>query len=368
MTNPEPSKAVRGDSPDQQAGSRPSEEPAGRSEQCLRQLFDHAADGIFVHGTDGRFTDANRACCEMLGYPREALLQRHAGALFLHHSPETMRSLWAGMQPGSPVTLEDELRRRDGSTLPVEVRLVGFEPAEGGRVFIGICRDITKRRQAEAARAKAEVAILEERNRMAREIHDTLAQGFTGILLQLEAAEAAVEAGLPIEPYLGRARDLARFGLGEARRSVLALRPLALEENGLEQALQQLAGRSSVEGALTCEFSAAGAVRRLHADLELALFRIAQEAVGNAIKHAKATRVWIELAFEPHLVRLSVEDDGVGLTKAPGETARAGYGLVLMQERAQQLGGTLAVESRPGAGAKVTVTVPLSPSAAARQP
>jgi signal transduction histidine kinase len=149
---------------------------------------------------------------------------------------------------------------------------------------------------------------------------------------------------------------------------VLALRPLALEENGLEQALQQLAGRSSVEGALTCEFSAAGAVRRLQADLELALFRIAQEAVGNAVKHAEATRVWIELAFEPHLVRLSVEDDGVGLAKAPGEGTRAGYGLVLMQERAQQIGGTLAVESRPGAGARVTVTIPLSTSAAARQP
>ena len=367
MTNPESAKAVRGDSPDQQTGSRLSEEPVGRSEQCLRQLFDHAADGIFVHGADGRFTDANRACCEMLGYPREALLQRHAGALFLHHSPETMRSLWAGMQPGRPITLEDELRRRDGSTLPVEVRLVVFEPAEGGRVFIGICRDITRRRQAEAARAKAEVVILEERNRMAREIHDTLAQGFTGILLQLEAAGAAAEAGLPVEPYLGRVRELARFGLGEARRSVLALRPLALEENGLEQALQQLAGRSSVEGALTCEFSAAGAVRRLQADLELALFRIAQEAVGNAVKHAKATRVWIELAFEPRMVRLSVADDGVGLAKTPGERTPAGYGLVLMQERAQQVGGTLAVESRPGAGARVSVTIPLPTSAAARQ-
>jgi signal transduction histidine kinase len=90
--------------------------------------------------------------------------------------------------------------------------------------------------------------------------------------------------------------------------------------------------------------------------------------VGNAIKHAKATRVWIELAFEPHLVRLSVEDDGVGLAKASGEGTRAGYGLVLMQERAQQIGGTLAVESRPGAGARVIVTIPLSTSAAARQP
>jgi len=343
-----------------------SEGPGGRNEQCLRQLFDHAADGIFVHGADGRFTDANRACCEMLGYSRETLLQQHAEALFLRHSPETMRSIWAGMQPGRPITLEDELRRRDGSTFPVEVRLVLFESADVGRVFIGIYRDITERRQAEEARAKAEVAILEERNRMAREIHDTLAQSFTGILLQLEAAEAAAEAGLPVEAYLGRVRDLARFGLGEARRSVMALRPLALEENGLEPALQQLAGRSSVEGALTCEFSAAGTVRRLHADLELALFRIAQEAVGNAIRHAKATRVWIGLAFEPRMVRLSVEDDGGGLAEGPAEGTHAGYGLTLMQERAQGIGGTFTLESRPGVGAKVTVTVALSASATAR--
>jgi PAS domain S-box-containing protein len=367
MINARQSEVVQDGFPGQRTEGHPTEEPAGRNEQCLRQLFDYAADGIFVHGADGLFTDANRACCEMLGYPREALLQRHAEAFFLRHSQETMRSIWAGMQPGRPITFEDELRRPDGSTFPVEVRLVVFEPAEVGRVFIGIYRDITECRQAEEARAKAEVAILEERNRMAREIHDTLAQSFTGILLQLEAAEAAAEAGLPVEPYLGRVRDLARFGLGEARRSVLALRPLALEENGLEHALQQLAGRSSVEGALTCEFSAAGAVHRLQADLELALFRIAQEAVGNAIKHANATHVWIELAFEPRTVRLSVEDDGAGLAEGPGEETRAGYGLVLMRERAQQIGGTFTLESRPGAGAKVAVTVPLPPSATARQ-
>jgi PAS domain S-box-containing protein len=366
MNNTRQPEPVQDGFPEQWGEGRPSEEPAGRNEQCLRQLFDYAADGIFVHGADGLFSDANRACCEMLGYPREALLQRHAEAFFLHHSPETIRSIWAGMQPGRPISLEDELRRRDGSTFPVEVRLVVFESADVGRVFIGIYRDITERRQAEEARAKAEVAILEERNRMAREIHDTLAQSFTGILLQLEAAEAAAEASLPIEPYLSRVRDLARFGLGEARRSVLALRPLVLEENGLEHALQQLAGRSSVEGALTCEFSAVGAVSRLQADLELALFRIAQEAMGNAIKHAKATHVWLELAFEPRMVRLSVEDDGGGLAGGPAEGTRAGYGLVLMQERAQQIGGTFTLESRPGVGAKVTVTVPLPTSATAR--
>jgi PAS domain S-box-containing protein len=148
MMNTRNSESVQDAFPDQWRQGHPSEEPAGRNEQCLRQLFDYAADGVFVHGADGLFTDANRACCEMLGYPRETLLQRHAEEFFVRHSRETIRSIWAGMQPGRPITLEDELRRQDGSTFPVEMRLVVFESAEVGRVFIGIYRDITERRRA----------------------------------------------------------------------------------------------------------------------------------------------------------------------------------------------------------------------------
>ena len=116
------------------------------------------------------------------------------------------------MEPGVPITVTDELRGKDGITFPAEVRLVRYR-ADDREVIIALCRDITKRRQAEEARAKAEVAMLEERNRMAREIHDTIAQLFIGILLQLEAADAATEAGRPSHSYLCRVRELAKFGL-----------------------------------------------------------------------------------------------------------------------------------------------------------
>src|SRR5438094_8572345 len=215
------------------------EEQFRRNYECLRRLFDHAGDAIFVHGLDGLFTDVNRAGCEMLGYTREEFLGGMCPWDFVvRDARETIQQHWAAMQMGVPITITDELRRKDGTIFPVEVRLVRHAAGDG-EVIIAICRDITRRREAEEARARAEIALLEERNRMAREIHDSLAQSFTGILLQLEAAEAAAEAGVPSETYLRRVRDLAKFGLGEARRSVLALRPLALEEKGLEYALRQ---------------------------------------------------------------------------------------------------------------------------------
>src|SRR3954453_21282832 len=188
----------------------PSEDQFRRSYECLRRLFDHAGDAIFVHGLDGRFSDVNHAACEMLGYAREELL---AGMFpwdfVVRDSRETIQKHWAEMQPGVPLTVTDELRRKDGTKFPAEVRIVRYNAGEQ-EVIIAICRDITKRREAEEARARAEIAMLEDRNRIAREIHDSLAQSFTGILLQLEAADAAAEAGKASGSYLCRVRDLWR--------------------------------------------------------------------------------------------------------------------------------------------------------------
>ncbi|MDP9290871.1 MAG: PAS domain S-box protein [Verrucomicrobiota bacterium] len=334
-----------------------SEEQFRRNYECLRRLFDHAGDAIFIHGLDGRFTDVNRAACEMLGYAREELLASMFPWDFAaRDARDKIQAHWAEMQPGTPITVTDELRRKDGTTFPAEVRLVRYR-ADDREVIIAICRDITKRRQAEEARARAEIAMLEERNRIAREIHDTLAQSFTGILLQLEAAEAAAEARRPTDSYLCRVRDLARFGLAEARRSVLALRPVALEERGLEYALQQLAERSSIEGALSCEVSGTGTTRRLNADVELGLFRIAQEAVGNAIRHAKPTRILIAVAFGKDAVTMTVKDDGSGVIIPAGD-AKAGYGIVAMRERAREMSGSIELGNIPEGGTCIVVTVP----------
>ena len=332
-----------------------------REYECLRRLFDHAGDAIFVHGLDGRIRDVNLAGCETLGYTRDELLGMCPWDFVVHDSREKIQSSWAQMRPGFPLTVIDELRRKDGALFPVEVRLVRSS-ADQHEVIIAICRDITKRRQAETARVKAEGALVEERNRMAREIHDTLAQSFTGILLQLEAAEGAIEAGLSLKGYIDRVRDIARFGLGEARRSVLGLRPFVLEEKGLEHALRQLAERSSIEGAIICELTASGVVQRLDSVVELVFFRIAQEAVGNAVKHAKATRISIELIFAPTEVKLGVTDNGRGMAADADVLVKTGYGLLAMRERAREIGGQFEIEDATGGGTRISLAVSTLPS------
>lgn len=324
---------------------------------CLRRLFEHAGDAIFVHGLDGLFTDVNIAASSILGYTREELLGMFPWNFVVRDSREQILALWNGMSSGEPITVTDELRRKDGKTFPAEVRLVRYQ-AGSRDMIIAICRDITKRREAEAAKLQAEVEIVKERNRMAREIHDTLAQSFAGIVLQLEAAEAAKESGIDSEIYLQRIRETANFGLDEARRSVLALRTAALEDGGLEQALQKLAERSSIKGSLICQFAALGFAQRVTPAKELGIFRIAQEAVGNAIKHAKASRISIELMVTSEELKLLVKDDGQGIAW-DDPAIHNGFGLSAMRERANDLGAVIQIENNPGGGTMLRLTVPL---------
>jgi signal transduction histidine kinase len=211
---------------------------------------------------------------------------------------------------------------------------------------------------ARLAERRHEAAIVEERNRMAREIHDTLAQAFTGIIIQLEAAEYAL-ANRPEQTgeRLTRARDLAKQGLAEARRSVWALRPQALEADGLMDALagllRQMTGATSVQAS----FQAHGVPRPLPPAMEHDLLRIGQEAVTNALRHASAKTLRMELSFEEDHVGLTIKDDGQGFD--PGRTAAGHrFGLTGMRERADRFGGRLTIHSGPGAGTEVKVVVP----------
>ncbi|MCC6729429.1 MAG: GAF domain-containing sensor histidine kinase [Chthonomonadales bacterium] len=205
-----------------------------------------------------------------------------------------------------------------------------------------------------------EAAVLEERNRMAREIHDTLAQGLTGILLQLEAAEEAV-ADDPRETgrRIGRARELARESLAGARRSVWALRPRALERSGLAEALARLVATASHGARLRVTFAESGSRRELPPDVEDDLLRIAQEALSNALRHAGATTVRLELRYETAGTVLRVRDDGRGF-----DAERAGggsrFGLVGMRERARRIGADFQLRTAPGNGAEIAVRVPLA--------
>lgn len=201
-----------------------------------------------------------------------------------------------------------------------------------------------------------QTAVLAERNRIGREIHDGLAQAFTGILMQLGAAEELAE-GSPLTPVMNRIRDIAREGLTEARRSVLALRPDEPRAGGLELALRQLAERSIVGGRIATRFQGGGATG-LPPEHEHALLRIAQEAVINAVRHAQPRNIDICLEQDGEELRLAIRDDGAGLWQLPEVSAQQGFGLANMRERAEDLGGRLSIESQPGAGTAVIVRIP----------
>ncbi|MDR3428770.1 PAS domain S-box protein [Silvimonas sp.] len=200
-------------------------------------------------------------------------------------------------------------------------------------------------------------AVMAERNRMARDIHDTLAQGFTGVIVQLDAATDARAMGLEkaAEEHLMRARDLARESLQEARRSVRALRPLALEDQGLSEALRGLIRKMTTHTRLRTEFVVQGEPRTLNPEWEENLLRIAQEIVTNALRHSRANHLSMHLIFDNGTIHLRAHDNGAGFDLG---RQNDGFGLIGMGERVECMGGTISIQSASGAGTAILIELP----------
>jgi PAS domain S-box-containing protein len=199
-------------------------------------------------------------------------------------------------------------------------------------------------------------AVIAERNRMARDIHDTLAQGFTGVIMQLEAAKGAAARGdgTATVTHIELAGDLARSSLGEARRSVRALRPRSLSDGTLCMALEDLLKRMSSGIDLNAEFHLKGEQRMIPLNWEEGLLRIAQESLTNTIKHANAGNFQATLNFGAEKVELQLVDDGRGFDP---QAEYDGFGLVGMKERVDQLGGQFILRSKSGQGTEILVTL-----------
>jgi two-component system NarL family sensor kinase len=204
----------------------------------------------------------------------------------------------------------------------------------------------------------ASYGAVEERNRLAREIHDTLAQGLTAAALQLESADALLDSGSgKVRKPLRRALSLMRSNLEEARRSVLDLRAAPLEGRPLSGALKVLVERWRAQTGTEARYEAVNGGRPLPPRVEAALYRVCQEALTNVASHADAARVTVRLVSTLAEVRLSVEDDGRGFDVS--ETSADRHGLIGMEERIQILGGILDVTSIPGDGTKILASLPL---------
>ncbi len=201
-----------------------------------------------------------------------------------------------------------------------------------------------------------QIGALEERNRLARELHDTLAQGLTAISLQLESADALIEDHGDLQrahDALHHALELTRMNLEEVRRSVLDLRAAPLEGRTLPEALADLA----IQCGVPTTFILHGDERPLPLRVESGIYRIAQEALRNIQRHAQATHVRLELTLTPDELHLLVEDDGIGFDMAAVEHGR--FGLVGMSERAKLLGGRLQLTTAPQSGTQLRVLIPI---------
>jgi signal transduction histidine kinase len=218
---------------------------------------------------------------------------------------------------------------------------------------------------------------LEERNRLAGEIHDSLAQSFAGIAMQLNLAGEVIEVregdGLK---YLGRAKDLARFGLAEARRTALSLHPFIVDKIGLIETIAMLVERSNIPGRLQCSWSANDSrANDLPLETQQSLLRIVQEAISNAVRHANPTTISVSLqTFDSRLRRaqssrsgrecdrcyleLQIQDNGRGIS-APELMSQNGLGLISMQNRAKKIGASLDIRTNVGRGTAIVVRLPI---------
>ncbi|MEH2072103.1 MAG: PAS domain S-box protein [Nostoc sp.] len=315
------------------------------SEAELRALVSAIPDPLCVLNAQGRVIET------VEGNPSYRELHSHIG--------KTLDQLFAKEQADEFLDyIQQVLKTQQVLTVEYSQWMAGRETWFSARIapirheqVIWLSRDITALKQAEGA------SILEERNRMAREIHDTLAQAFTGVLVHMGAISRLVKTNPEaIQSHIKTVRDLACSGLTEARRSVAALRPQLLEEGNLWTALERFVSsmQFSTETRLICEI--VGTPYALPPDTENNLLRIGQEAFTNAVKYAHANEIRIELVYESTQCCLRIRDDGQGF-ELNSTTLNQGFGLLGMSERAEHIGAQLSIDSQLKQGTEVIVSV-----------
>jgi PAS domain S-box-containing protein len=306
---------------------------------------------IFDHETL-RFREVNRAAIVKYGYSRSEFLKMKITQI---RPKEQVPKLIAGIRPfrlaGDHIDQRQHLTK-NGELIDVELTASQFYFKGRPSVLVEV-QDITERKRAEET--LRQLAIAEERNRIAREIHDTLAQAFTGILLQLEAAQDVLKRSPnKAKEHIIQARNLAKKSLLEARRSVLQIRPQQLRETPLPITIRRMADKLNHLGiSISCCIE--GIPRELSSRIENNLLRISQEALTNAIRHACATKLYLTLSFNDRTVQVIVKDNGTGFLPTG---KNHGFGLTSICERANQIGAKVKINSTPGKGSKVIVIVP----------
>ncbi len=332
------------------------------SEAGFRRVFEASPDGIVVVDREGVIREVNPRATEMFGYGREQLLGREVevlvpGSSRSQHRRE--RERYAEDPEPRPMGAGRELqgRHRDGTVFPVEISLSPVS-TEAGKLIIATIRDLRRRERLREFGADALRAAEEERQRIARELHDDTAQRLSALLVQIRVRADRAE-GDRLDFLEDLRSEILEITEG-VRRIARGLRPPALEDAGLAAALQSHVRSVSGGTSVDVDLDVGPVDEILEQDVKLALYRIAQEALSNALRHSGAGEVEIRVRRGDGSVLLEVSDDGRGFeVRDTPEAEGRGLGILGMYERAHGVGGELSIESAPGAGTLVRAVLPV---------
>lgn len=342
-------------------GATPARD-VGSLPEGYRAVFEAAPDGIVVVDGDGVIRDVNPAAVDMFGYAAEELLGRPVEILVpsrLRERHAEQRAEYVEEPRARPMGIGMELRgaRKDGSSFPVEISLSPLPTAEGLYVIAAV-RDLTERQRLRRFGAESLRAMEDERQRIARELHDDMAQRLSTLLLRVRlvaSAETEGERARMLEEIRGMLLETAEG----VRRIARGLRPPALEDAGLAAAIRGHVREVRRSTKLRVELDIDAVDRLLRPDERLVIYRVVQEALSNVVRHARASRATIAVRERNGSVTATVSDDGRGFDPSTVEPGR-GLGLIGMEERAEMMGGSLRVESLPGEGTSVRLEIPLT--------
>jgi signal transduction histidine kinase len=253
-----------------------------------------------------------------------------------------------------------------GTARDLERALAGWSEAERRADELAVRNEQLRRAREHLARVRQAELVNAERHRIARDLHDSVAQSLVGIGMHLEWCQRHLDPDSPAYERLVASKELARAGLGWVRSAVAELSGLEHPGTGLGQALRDLAADFRAAGQLRVSVRVSGCQRQLPAAVEHSLFQIAQEGLWNVVRHADAAQAWLSLGYARDQVRLGVCDDGRGdpaaaaryLTTTPATARRNGHGLRNIAERAAELGGEVRLRRRRGGGLRISVHVP----------
>jgi PAS domain S-box-containing protein len=319
-------------------------------EQELRLITDALPVCICYVDRNKRYQFVNQTYEDWFGWRRDEILGKHYREVLGEAVYQIIRPYSNQTLAGAITTYEAEMPYLLGKKYISATLIPDLDDQGQVKGYYGLISDIGDRKRAEAA------SVLEERNRMAREIHDTLAQALTSIIIHLEAASLKLATDVEAaQALIQTGRDLARSGLAEARRSVEALRPLILENGDLYSALQKFAEQmfSYTESQVICH--RLGHPFSLESSVENNVFRIGQEALHNVLKHADASEVKLDLSYERSHLILKITDNGRGFVVNNDVVSR--FGLLGMTERAERIGASLIIQSQLNQGTTVTLSL-----------